>query len=432
MKQPPEITTLMKVRNAFATVLVIFLTVTTPSANAQESLKIVAVINDDIVSAFDLQSRTMLVTILSKLPRNQQTIKRLSPRVLRLLIDEKLKLQEAERMGIDIAQPEIEAALVNAENIHNYRPGELVELLERLGIGVDTLLEQIRSDIAWSRIVPRKYGQNVTVSEEEINQALQENIKQQNQPQYLLSELVLAVDSPSNLPTIQEQAQELIRELQNGADFESLSRAFSQAPSAPNGGSLSWLRIDQLPDSIVPVVQSMQPGQISNPISIPGALMIILLREVRHGAIEKKTDTIVELQQFHLDLPGDATNDVVQSYVSTARERTENVSSCADLSESGRTFGSPLSGGLGKVGMSNLPTEISQVVGALPVSTPSKPIRTADAVIVLMVCERVEPKEDTTETMRDRVHQRIFGERMAVYARQAIRDLRRSAFIEIR
>lgn len=421
-------------RYLFAGLLVVLVAVSSSasSVRAQDTLRIAAVVNDDIISVFDLQSRTMLVTILSKLPRNQQTLQRLAPQVLRLLIDEKLKQQEARRMGIEVSQSDIEAALATAEEIYNYQPGELIDLLEQTGIDVNTLIEQIESEIAWSRIVPSKHGQNVNVTDDDVNKVLAEEEAHQNQPQYLLSELVLSVDSPANLPATKKQAQQLIQEINNGADFESLARTFSQSPSAQNGGALDWLHIDQLPPDVVPVVRSISPGQISAPISVPGAFIIIKLRGTRTQGSDKPGEVIVDLNQFHLDVPGDSTDETVQSYIAIATEKTADVKSCTGMTEAGQEFGSPLSGQLGKVNMSKLPDHIAAVVDSLEENSPSKPVRTEDSVIVLMVCERTDPNADAEAQKRDRIYMSIYNDRLTVYARQTIRDLRRSAFIDIR
>jgi peptidyl-prolyl cis-trans isomerase SurA len=404
----------------------------TPSSQAQETLKIAAVVNDDVISAFDLSARTMLIIVLSKLPRNQQTVERLEPQVLRMLIDEKLKLQEAERLGIQVSQQELESTLAHIEKSNKFAPGKLISTLESLGIGIDSLLSEAKSNIAWSQIIPKKYGSNVEVTDEDITAALNEATERQNQPQYLLSEIVLPFDNPSKSLEVRKQAQQLIQELKNGAKFDSLARAFSQAPSAPNGGAGDWIRLDQLPEALAQVVRTMRPGQISTEISLPAAYVILNLRKARAGGAPKQADVVVDLNQFHLGLPADATTSSVDSYMQTAKGKTQGTKSCKEFSGVAKEFGSPLSGPIGKVALSKLPAHLSNTVAAMAVNTPSQPIRTDDAVIVLMVCERIEPQALSNEEKRVRIKRQIFGQRIAVYARQAMRDLRRAAYIDIR
>ncbi len=401
------------------------------SSYSQDSLKIAAVVNDEVISAFDLQARTMLVIILSKLPRNQQSMQRLAPQVLRSLIDEKLKLQEAEKSGIEVSQEEITNALARVESVNGYQQGQLVSELERLGIGADTLLEQIRSEIAWSLIVPRKYAGNVQITNEDIANALAEEREKENQPRYKLFEIALAVDKPENASKVRAQALQLVEELEAGAKFESLARAFSQTPTAARGGELDWLRLSQLPEPIRPHVQSLRPGQLAGPIAMPGGFMIIRLSEIKEEA-STKASPILNLSQFHLDLPAEADTSVVQSYIDTALKHTQDTDSCSDLEASAADIASPASGNLGDVALPSLPSDLANIVDKLPLNTPSKPVRTSNSVIVLMVCNRTNPDQPSDEAERRRIENRLFAQRINVYARQAIRDLRRNAFIDIR
>ncbi|MBT3556990.1 MAG: hypothetical protein HN644_09165 [Rhodospirillales bacterium] len=404
---------------------------TTPS-QAQESLKIIAVVNDDIISAFDIHARTLLVIVLSKLPRNQQTVDRLAPQILRMLIDETLKLQEAERLGITVSQQEMDNALIMAGKQNKISTEKLIETLDQTGVGIESLLMQAKSEIAWSRIVPMKYGRNVEITDNDITKAMAKAANLRNQPQFLMSEILLSFDNPSKDATVRKQAQQLIQELKNGAKFDSLARAFSQSPSAPNGGALGWTRLDQMPDRIAQIVQTMRPGQISTEISLPSAYVIVHLRQVRASADDKVADTVVDLNQFHLELPGDASTATVESYMQTAKDKTQGARSCAAFNDAAKQAGSPLSGGLGKIALSKLPEHLSSLVQDLAINTPSKAIRTNDAVVVFMVCERIEPKAPSDEVEKARVQQQLFGQKLAVYARQAMRDLRRAAYIDIR
>ncbi len=400
---------------------------------AQESLKIAAVVNDDVISALDLHSRTLLVMILSKLPRNQQTVERLRPQILRLLIDEKLKLQEAERLGIQVSPAELDNALASAERINRFAPGQLVQTLDSLGVDIETLLTQAKAEISWSRIVPLKYGNNVEVTENDIAVALAKAEKLQNQPHFLMSEIVLPVDNPSKDISVRTQAQELIRELKSGANFESLARTFSESPTASNGGLLDWIRLDQLPDNVAQVVGTMRPGQVSSEIALPAAYIIINLHEVKAGGINRdKSDVTVDLTQFHIALSKDAAASSVESSIQLARRKTLEMTSCEAFDETAKQFGSPLSGRLGKISLAKLPAHLADTVANLKLHTSSSPIRTDDAVIVLMVCERIEPTVPSDTVKKQRIRQQLFGSRISVYARQAIRDLRRAAFIEIR
>ncbi len=402
------------------------------NARAQESLRIAAVVNEEIISAFDLQARLRLIITLSRLPRTDATLKSLVQPTLRALIDEKLKLQEAEKLGISVTQDEMDTSISIIEKRNRIKPNTLIDMLEANAVDPESLFDQLRSEIAWSRIVTRRHRSRVTISDEEIDTAVAAEEAARNQPKYRISEIVIPIESPDNLAQANEQIVNLGNQLRAGADFSALARSFSQSPSASLGGEVGSLRPDQIPTEIRAAVTALQPGQITQPIRVTAGFVMIKLDAVEIGTANQKPDAQLKLSQFHLPLPDDAPQDTVSSYMATARKNTEAAQGCESFADMSKEIGSPLSGGLGEVLLSKLPSRLQDAIRSLPVGKPSAPIRSPDAVIVLMVCERTDiPVPDATVD-RDEVKRRIFSDRLAVYARQEIRELRRAAYIEIR
>jgi len=402
------------------------------NARAQESLRIAAVVNEEIVSAFDLQARLRLIITLSRLPRTDATFKSLMQPTLRALIDEKIKFQEAEKLGITVTQDEMDNSISIIENRNRIKPGNLIDMLEDNAIDPESLFDQLRSEIFWSRIITRKHLSRVTISDEEIDKAVAAEETARNQPKYRISEITIPIESPEKVAQANEQIVNLGNKLRAGADFSALARSFSQSSSASRGGELGSLRSDQIPAEIRAAVTGLLPGQITQPMRVTAGFVMVKLHAIESGTANPKPDAQLKLSQFHLPLPHDAPQNTVSSYMATARKNTEAVQGCGPFSDVSKEIGSPLSGSLGEVLLSKLPPRLQNSIRALPIGKPSAPIRSPDAVIVLMICERTGiPVPDTTVD-RDAVKQRILSNRLAVYARQEIRELRRAAYIEIR
>src|ERR1051325_12255055 len=75
-------------------------TILTVPARAQDTLRIAAVVNEDIITELDVYMRLRMAMLSAKLDDNDETRRRLLPQVLRNLIDDHLKLQEAKRQGV--------------------------------------------------------------------------------------------------------------------------------------------------------------------------------------------------------------------------------------------------------------------------------------------------------------------------------------------
>ena len=91
-------------KRLFLCVLALVLFFATGGVRAQDTLRIAAVVNDEMISVYDLNMRLSLVVALSGLPKTLETRQRLGPQVLRSLIDDELKRQEATRLGISVSE----------------------------------------------------------------------------------------------------------------------------------------------------------------------------------------------------------------------------------------------------------------------------------------------------------------------------------------
>ena len=150
-------------------------------AGAQETLRIAAVVNDEMISVYDLDMRLNLVIFFSGLPDNGETRKRFAHQVLRTLIDDELKLQEASRLKVPVKDSEIQRALNRLEKRNGLEKGRLAKTLSRRGIEMSTLANQMEADIGWNKLVNGRYGRSVLIGDEEIDEVLSEIEKKPGQ-----------------------------------------------------------------------------------------------------------------------------------------------------------------------------------------------------------------------------------------------------------
>src|SRR5216684_2732446 len=120
-----------------------------PTGQAPE-MRIAAVVNDEIISIFDVVSRMRLVMISSNIPDTPQ---RIGPQVLRSLIDEKLQLQEAKRQNVTATDDEINKALGQIEQQNNMKAGQLNEFMKARGIDRGSLVDQLTAGIVWAKLI---------------------------------------------------------------------------------------------------------------------------------------------------------------------------------------------------------------------------------------------------------------------------------------
>ncbi|HET6519871.1 MAG TPA: SurA N-terminal domain-containing protein, partial [Geminicoccaceae bacterium] len=123
---------------------------------AAQSLRIAAVVNEDIISERDLVERLRLVAVTSGIAPTPENQRRLAAQVLRGLIQETLQLQEAERLNLPVQDGEIDRALANIAQQNNRPPEQLLGILRANGVGGATLRRQLEAQIAWLKVIARQ------------------------------------------------------------------------------------------------------------------------------------------------------------------------------------------------------------------------------------------------------------------------------------
>jgi peptidyl-prolyl cis-trans isomerase SurA len=400
-------------------------------ASAQTALRIAAVVNDDVISAYDLNARIDLAIVSSGMRDSAEVRRKLAEPILRELVDEKLKMQEAERLGISVSDDELNKALASLEEKNGLPPGGLDAFLESRRIDRTILSEKLEAQIAWLKVVRRRLGRKVTVSDEEIDERIAQMEAQRGRPEHLLAEIYLPVDSPAHEREVAQLADRLFNEIRNGRKFPDIARNFSRSPSAAVGGDLGWVPKGQLPAELEAVVEKLGPGEISPPVRVLDGYYILALRSERTASgAERHSSAVVELQQIFLPLGPNADNATVQSRMAAAKAMVADARTCQDMDKLSKDSASQLSGNLGEIALAKLPDTLRGAVAGLPIGRPSEPIRTRDGVIVLMVCSR--KGEDPAQEARKAIHDKLYEQRLLALAEEFLRDLRRQAFVDIR
>jgi peptidyl-prolyl cis-trans isomerase SurA len=424
-------------KRALFFVLPLIAIVATGGAGAQDSLRIAAVVNDQIISVYDLNMRLSLVMAFASLPDTVENRQRLAPQVLRTLIDDELKRQEATRQKLSVTERDIQQAIRRLEKLNNIKEGELDALLAKRNIEKKTLTRQIEAEMLWGRLVGSNFGPSVQVSDEEIDEVLSEIERNKGKPEFLVSEIFLPVDRSANEADVLALANRLTEQMKEGASFTALARNFSKSATANHGGNLGWNVHGQLGPNLDSAVVNLQPGQASAPIRGTDGYYILLLRDRRTATgigEEKRQSPIVNVQQFFLPIEKGASPAEVATATDAAKRVVIKAKTCEELDRASKEIGSPMSGNLGDIPTDALAPQQRSLIRALPLLTPSQPLRTEDGVIVLMVCRRDEVKSETPSEagIRSRISDRLVEERLDLAARQFLRDLRRAAFVDIR
>lgn len=235
-------------------------------------IKIVALVNGEIISTEDIENRVNAFTMTTRIPLNSQTKNMIVQRVLQSTIDEKIKLQDAEKNGIKISSKDIDNSIVSFEKSNNIPVGKLKDILKKENVKESVFRDQMKSDLAWIRLIRRKMMADSELTQKEINEAIKRTENDFSKPKYLVSEILIQKDNARNL-------QDLVANLRQDPRFELYAMQFSQSPSSSSGGKLGWVNQGQLPPPLEKALQQMKPGSISEPIKVGGDYYILKLEK---------------------------------------------------------------------------------------------------------------------------------------------------------
>ena len=330
---------------------------------AQQGQGIAAIVNDDIISSHDLESRISLFLATSNSQDTPENRRRLAPEVLRTLVDDALKHQEMRRQNITVSRAEIDRTLDQIAAQLRVPPDQLPGHLASRGVAMSTLIDQLDAEIGWLKVVNRIVGDRVAISPEEVDAEMAQLRANAGGVEYRVGEIYLAVEDTVEQARVEEQARRLVTEARGGANFAALARTFSQSRSAAAGGDLGWVPRDQLDGQIASVLSGLQPGQVSDPIRAQGGYFILYLTDRRAGGAAPAGKVTVSLQQLFLPLSTTtATEAEISAKAKAAQEIAASARTCAELEERGKRLGSALSRSLGKVDVDQLPPDVARAI----------------------------------------------------------------------
>ncbi len=406
-----------------------------PSETAPDSGggQIVAVVNGDVITTGDVANRGKLFALSTGLPVTPDVLARLRPQVVKQLVDERLRLQEVQRRRINVSDREIATAIEEIEQRNGMPKGALGSSLRGQGVALRTLIDQVRVQLGWTRVLRQELGAKSEVTDADVAEQARIFKDQIGRPEFRVAEIFISVDDPAKSADARRFADAVIAQLRAGAPFAVVAAQFSQSQTALQGGDLGWVRASQLDPEVANVVREMPPGAISNPIEVPGGISIVTLRTKRE--IGRDQSTAMSIRQVFLPFVGAlnpaAPTEQQRKAVEQAQAVSRNVKSCKDMEDANQRAGTVRPSDPGEVKLETVASvPLRTLLSGLAIGVPSKPVVATEGVAVVMVCSR-EVKTASAPT-KEEVSERLLQERVELTSRQLQRDLRRRAMMDER
>lgn len=246
--------------------------------------RIAVVVNDEIISEYDINERIKLITFSSKINKD----KKLREKVLNLLIDEKIKIQELDKLGLIVTDEEISKGIIIIENQNKMKKGELRKKLNEKRISAEGLYDQIKGELAWQKIISRKIIPQVVVSESELEEALkiETNSVKLKSSQLNLSQIIFDKNKSIN----EKQFFNELNNINTCNDFEALGKNLNAKSSI----NLGYINIQDTPEKIRNELINIKIGDKTNLISTNNGNQVFMICDIKNIDTKKQRNKIRE------------------------------------------------------------------------------------------------------------------------------------------
>lgn len=425
-------------KKIFLIVLVTFGFVATSSlSQARELLDKVAVIVDqgvvleseitDLMSGVKANALTNNQTLPSDAALRRQAIER--------LILENLQAQMADKMGIQISDPQLDQTIKNIADQQKLSMPAFRDEITSQGLAYEVYREQVRKELITGEVRRANVRRRVYITDQEID-SLMTVINQQGdeQAEYKLSHILIEIPSDASEEVVGEardRSEKILELLGTGSDFTRLAIAASSGAKALEGGDMGWMNINSMPTLFAEAVGAKKKDEIIGPIRSGAGFHILKIADTRGVEIVE----VEEVNARHILIsPSIILSDskAEQMLTEFRAQLIEGESDFAVLAkEHSDDPGSALRGGeLGWNDPNIYVPEFKESLATLKKDEFSAPVRTVHGWHLIQLIDR--RVDDATEKRKeDRAYQLIFNRKFQEETDEWLREMRDQAYIEV-
>ena len=254
--------------------------------------RVVARVNSEIVTQSAVEDRSIVLS--AQLSQNSQnaslTGDALMQQAIDSIIDEKLKVQEARKLGFEVDDENVAKALDDIKGKNNIGDSDFEALLEREGISLEDYKAIIREQILVSRVTQMEMGSRAKVTDRQIKRYYNRNQKDYWEvPKVRARHILFIIDektSKNDIHLKKIKAREILRRVRAGEDFAQLAREYSEDVSAHLGGDIGTVGRGKMIKEFEKVVFRLKAGEVSGIVRTPYGIHIIKCDEIIPGKMK--------------------------------------------------------------------------------------------------------------------------------------------------
>jgi peptidyl-prolyl cis-trans isomerase SurA len=411
---------------------------------AKEKLRnnIIALVNDQPISVYDLDQRVGLIMVTSNIPDTAEMRKKVREQALEQLETEQIQRQESQKNDITVSTPEVDKRVKDIIGDSNISEEQLKDILKQGHVSMATFRSQIANQILWQKAVQAMYAGRVNIAPETVNAEMARIRASAGKVHYAVAEIFVAVDNPEQDEKARKDIQGLHEQIKAGAPFQAIARQFSQSPSAAQGGNIGVIYDGQLAPELNTALGKMKTGELSEPIRATGGYYLVMLLQRFEPAGTKIEDIKPEDRELPASLPLarlllplglKPSKALTDNAMNIANQLAQRVPNCQGLATVSKNIQGAVFMNLGSAKLAELSPQIREEMAKTEPGRIAKPFLSTAGVEIFARCDKpIEKLQAYKLPTREEIEQQLFEEQISAMARRYGRDLRRAATIETR
>jgi len=398
---------------------------------------IVAIVNDNVITQLELEDelkaiKMQLTQQRARLPDEKQ----LQKQVLERMILMRIQLQMAQERHLNVDDESLNKTISNVARGNGMDLMQFRRALESSGMNFPDYRERIRNELIISRLQQRQVFRRINVTDQEIQEFLaNQELRDRSNEEYRLQHLLLVVPESAGGESIQKiksRAEDILKQLKDGADFTQMAIANSDGQQALDGGDLGWRKLAEIPSLFADFITKMNVGDISEIVRSPSGFHIIKLADKRDNEPQHIV-TQTHARHILLQIDDVQTDDEVKTRILQLKQRIESGEDFATIATANsQDKGSAGTGGdLGWVDPGVMVREFEEAMNQLEVNQISEPVRTQFGWHIIKVDERRQ-YDNTEQFMKNTAREFIQEQKRGPALDNWLRQIRDEAFVELR
>lgn len=420
--------------NSLTNLLVVVLLTSIGNVHAIEPLdRIAVIVNDDVITSREIEDKVGYYERQIRLSSGSVSdMEGLRKQVLERMIRDRVQLQQAAQLGIQIDDINLNRMIDAMAKKNNVTLGELRTTLEQEGIDFADFRSQTRDDLIIQELQKRMVADKVSVTSQELKQFLDSNAQQgKSGVEYRLLHILVATPesaSPEDVQLAGNKAEDLYRQLEDGEDFKKLAMRESDGSNALKGGDLGTRKANELPELFLQAIEGLRQGDVSKPVRSASGFHILKLE-----ASSSNSEMVTQTHARHILIrtSADVDDEDARSQLLELKQRIEQGEGFGDLAnEYSEDPGSKVKGGdLGWASPGMFVPAFERVMESLAINEISEPFKSQFGWHLMQVLERREV--DLAKTMMEaKAMQAIRARKIDEELRLWLRKVRDEAYVE--